>query len=279
MQLALALLLASLAPVASLSPAPADSVRPSQGERAARSIYQVHTVLDATLIAGGTVAAAIPYLFAKQLIHPRCPCDPREVNSFDRGTIGDASVFADDLSDVTVLAAIAAPPVLDALDVGFGGVLLEDSVVYAETMAIDAAFVSVTKAIVQRPLPRVYAGQGASIINTPNGYRSFYSGHTTATVAALSAGAMLYTLRHGDSTFQRTWPWVVTALIGTSVAVERVLAGRHFISDTIVGAATGAAVGVLVPLAHERAATAADGVSFGVIPSGDGAALSFALRL
>jgi membrane-associated phospholipid phosphatase len=259
---------------ASLTAAPPEALTPPPSAAGPRSIYRINPALDGALIAAGTVASAIPYLFAKQLIHPRCPCDPREVNGFDRGSIGDASKFADDLSDVTMVAAVAAPPLLDALDLGVRGELLEDLVVYAETMAIDTAFVSVTKAAVQRPLPRVYAGD-AGLINTPNGYRSFYSGHTTSTVAALSAGAMTWTLRHGDTAWNRTWPWLVTGLVGSSVAAERVLAGRHFVSDVLVGAATGAAIGILVPYLHARAPA----VSVGIAPADGGGQLAVSLRL
>jgi membrane-associated phospholipid phosphatase len=50
-----------------------------------------------------------------------------------------------------------------------------------------------------------------------------------------------------------TWqPWAVTVAVGTSVAFERVAAGKHFYSDVIVGAAAGTAVGSLVSLLHLR---------------------------
>ncbi|GAC1543490.1 MAG: hypothetical protein NVS2B9_10660 [Myxococcales bacterium] len=270
MTIAVLVLAATLA--APSAPPEAIAAAPAQS----RSIYAIHPVADGALIAGGTVAAAIPYFFAKQFIHPRCPCNRAEVNALDRGTIGDASDFADKLSDVTVLAAVAAPVAFDLFDLGLGAKreLVEDAVVYAEVLAINTALVSVTKAIVQRPLPRVYALQAPALIDSPNGYRSFYSGHTTTVVAALSAGAMTYTLRHGDSAWQRTWPWVATALVGGSVAVERVLAGRHFVSDVVVGAAVGAAVGTLVPLLHARGAAG----GLGIAPGEGGAMLSWTLR-
>src|SRR5258708_19892558 len=201
MPLAAAALLA-----ASLTAAPPEALTAPPAAAGPRSIYRIDPLLDGALIAAGTVAAAIPYLFAKQLIHPHCPCNPRDVNWLDRGSIGEGSKLGEGLSDVTMVAAVVAPPLLDALDLGVRDELLEDLVVYAETMAIDTAFVSVTKAAVQRPLPRVYAGE-VGLINSPNGYRSFYSGHTTSTVAALSAGAMTWTLRHGHTALTPPFPW------------------------------------------------------------------------
>jgi membrane-associated phospholipid phosphatase len=85
-------------------------------------------------------------------------------------------------------------------------------------------------------------------LNQPGGYRSFYSGHVSNVVAALSMTAMTLELRH----HQHIWPWLVVAAIGAMVAAERVAAGRHFYTDVAVGAFAGAAVGTLVPLAHRR---------------------------
>jgi membrane-associated phospholipid phosphatase len=274
MPIAVPLVLAAVlaAPVAPSAPPEAVSAKPVPS----RSIYALHPVADAAVIAGSTIAAAIPYLFARQLIHPRCPCDRAEVNALDRGAIGNSSALADHLSDVTMIAAVVAPVAFDVLDLGLGArkELLEDAVVYAEVLAINTALVSVTKTIVQRPLPRVYAMQAPGLIDSPDGYRSFYSGHTTTAVAALSAGAMTYTLRHGDSAWSRTWPWLTTAVVGGSVAVERVLAGRHFITDVAVGAAVGAAVGTLVPLLHARGPAG----RLSIVPAEGGAMLSWTLR-
>jgi membrane-associated phospholipid phosphatase len=86
---------------------------------------------------------------------------------------------------------------------------------------------------------------------------------------------MTWTLRHGDTAWNRTWPWLVTGLVGGSVAAERVLAGRHFVSDVLVGAATGAAIGILVPYLHARAPA----VAVGIAPADRGGQLSVSLRL
>lgn len=48
------------------------------------------------------------------------------------------------------------------------------------------------------------------------------------------------------------WPWLAVGVFGGSVAVERVLAGRHFYTNVIVGVAAGTAIGIAVPLLHRR---------------------------
>jgi len=215
---------------------------------------------------------ALPYAFSASLITPRCPCDPNEVNSFDRRAIGNSSDAADVISTVSAALAIAGPPVLDFLDVGSTPAFLEDMTVFAEALAINGALATLAKYITQRPLPRVYAQQAPDLINSPSGYRSFYSGHAANTFAALSVAAMTWGLRHGHS----VWPWVITVLLGTSVALERVLAGYHFPTDVIAGAAMGTAVGVAVPWLHARRQS--DVGTLALQPRSDGAGISWAMR-
>jgi membrane-associated phospholipid phosphatase len=216
-----------------------------------QSVYRISASVDIPVTLGAAVAGVVPYLYSDRLIKPRCPCDPAEVNGFDRGAIGNTNSTAAKLSDVTVSAVMLAPLALDALDLGgFNEVWWEDAVVFAQTLAINNALVTAAKFIAQRPLPRTYAGD-PNLIDKPEGYRSFYSGHTSTTFAALSATAMTIRLRYGE----KTWPWIVTGVVGTSVALERVADGRHFPTDVIAGAVMGTAVGIVVPWLHSRDGT------------------------
>ena len=232
--LALALLVAVSAPPEAINATPA-------------SVYRVSPAIDGSIIGASLLAIAIPYAFAGSFIHPHCPCAANEVNPLDRHVIGNHNKLLDDASDATAGIVMVAPLLLDGLDVGLSRTLLEDATVYGEALAVNGAMVTAVKYIAQRPLPRTYAGDPA-LVNQPGGYRSFYSGHTSLVVAALSVTAVTLEARHG----QRVWPWLVVAAIGTMVAAERVAAGRHFYTDVAVGAVAGAAVGTLVPMAHRR---------------------------
>lgn len=228
---------------------PADAAFSTDSKEPIQSEYHLNPAIDAAAITTATLANALPYAFASKLIQPRCPCDPNEVNSFDRGVIGNNNHFLDSLSDVSLSVAVAGPVLLDALDVGINSVFWEDFTVYVETLSVSGAFTTLAKYTVQRPLPKVYAGQDPALISEPGGYRSFYSGHSSLTFSALTAASFTYNLRHSSS----AWPWVMTGVFGTSVALERVAAGRHFYTDVIVGAIAGAGIGLLVPWLHERA--------------------------
>jgi membrane-associated phospholipid phosphatase len=166
------------------------------------------------------------------------------VNSFDRGVIGNSSTSADIISDVTLGLAIVVPPIADWIALRRLRPWLEDAVVFAETLSVNGAFVTLAKFTVQRPIPRVYSDP--ALASDPGNYRSFYSGHTSFAVSALSAASVTMNLRYG-----LTWqPWVVTALVGASVAAERIWAGNHFYTDVLMGAGAGLVVGAGVPLLH-----------------------------
>jgi membrane-associated phospholipid phosphatase len=236
----------------------------SPGQAWSQEVYRIHPLAEGTLVAAMALGELIPLAFADDLIRERCPCDPAEVDAFDRPVIGNQNPLANTASNWEVGAAILAPLALDAWDVGFSRAYAEDALVFGETLALNGALVTLAKYLYQRPLPRVYAGQDPTLEKEPGGYRSFYSGHTSFAVAALSAASFTENLRHGFS----IWPWLGTAAVGSSVAWERVADGRHFYSDVIVGAVAGIACGVVVPWMHSTPGSLAlrpmeDGVLMG----------------
>lgn len=237
--LAAALAAPNLAPARDPNPAP-DPPPPS--------VYKISPLWDGTVLGVSLLGVIVPYADASALIHPRCPCDPNEVNGFDRSVIGNHDKVADSVSDATAAVALLGPPVAELALLGVHRETLEDLTVEGEAIAVAGALVTLAKYTVQRPLPLVYAGQAPDLIGKPGGYRSFYSGHTTLTFAALMAASTTWTLRRGPS----VWPWIASTAVGASVMAERVAAGRHFYTDVLVGAATGVGVGLLVPWLHER---------------------------
>jgi membrane-associated phospholipid phosphatase len=227
-------------------PAPDLSLRdPSPPQQ----VYRLNLAVDIPVTVVGGLAALARASLKDKLSRISCPCDPAGLNFIDRGTVSNNSSHAANVaSDVTVAVAIAAPVVLDLLDVGLSRAFGEDLMIFAETLAVDTTIQQVANFAVARPRPRTYANDPAYLTSS-EGYLSFYSGHVATVFAALSAASFTLRLRYGE----QVWPWVVTGALGSSVAVERVLAGSHFPTDVAAGAVAGVAIGIAVPWLHARA--------------------------
>jgi membrane-associated phospholipid phosphatase len=258
--------LALMAGVASMVLAPA-SARAEEDDPAPKEVYQVRLVVDGPIIAVGALAGLLRYTLASRFIDRTCPCDPSNINRFDRGAVGNDSVTADRIADVTVGLALGLPPLLDLLDVGASRAFVEDITVMSETVMIAILFQQIANIGVQRPRPLTYAGE-PDFVTTDEGYLSFYAGHVSTGVAAVTAAAYTVRLRYGE----RIWPWLVTAAVGGSLAVERVVSGHHFPSDSLVGLATGVSIGLAVPWLHART----PGMHLAVIPDPGNSGLAIA---
>ncbi|HEX9051525.1 MAG TPA: phosphatase PAP2 family protein [Anaeromyxobacter sp.] len=211
------------------------------------SVYRVNLAVDGPVLGAAAAAALVPYVLQDRIVRERCPCDVSEIPRFERFVVGYRSNAADIASDTLAALSVAVPATVEALALGWGRPLLEDGVVLAETVLVNGAIVTTVKDLVQRPTPRAYAGD-AAIVSRPTGYRAFYSGHTSLTVAALTAAAWTWRFRRGPA----AWPWVVVAAGGAGVGALRIAGGNHFPTDVAAAAVAGLAVGTAVPLLHHR---------------------------
>jgi membrane-associated phospholipid phosphatase len=234
------------------SPTPPVPVRDSMPEvitpaPKAPEVYRVHLAVDIPIIAVGGGAGLARILFEDKLARKSCPCDQASINRLDRWAVGYHSQAASVAADVTVYGVLITLPLVDLIDLGFGRALGEDVVVYVEALAVTTALQNATNFIVARPRPRTYAGDPA-FLNSGEGYVSFYAGHVSTVSAGLAVAALTLRKRYGE----QVWPWIVGALITTSVAVERVASGHHFPTDVAIGAVAGTAVGLAIPWLHLR---------------------------
>lgn len=220
-------------------------------------IYRLNPLADAVVIGAGVVLTAGPALLSSKLIRPRGLGDPSTLNALDRSVIGNSNAAAGLASNITALVALALPVAIDFADVGAGPELFHDAVVMAEVLSVAGAAMSYAKYSTQRRSPLLY--QAGGNVDDPNLYKSFVSWQTTLTFATLSATAFTLNERHDFG----PWPWIATALIGGSVAAERVASGRAFYTDVAAGALLGVATGTLVPWLHVRGMAAMAGPTQG----------------
>lgn len=226
-----------------------DATEPAQPSPS-RSVYEVRPAVDVPITVAAASVGLVRILWEDDLARIRCPCDPSGLNAIDRGTVGNHSHAASLAGDITVYTLMALPPLADLVDLGFGRTWLEDLMVFAETLAVDTAIQNAVNFAVSRPRPRTYAGD-PEFLKSGEGYLSFYAGHVATAFSAMSAASSTIGRRYG----QRVWPWILTAVLAGSVAVERVASGHHFPTDVGVAAVVGTAEGIVVPWLHARKRT------------------------
>jgi membrane-associated phospholipid phosphatase len=236
-------------PAASPGPAPepAPVTTTAAHDSSPRSVYEVRLALDIPIIVAGATAGLMRTYLGNHIVDHRCPCSADEVNAFDRHVIGNHSNAAGLVSDITVGLALGIPPVVDLVVVGPHRAFAEDFIVAAETVMVSTLLQQVANFGYQRPRPRTYVGD-PSAITQGEGYLSFLAGHVATTTAVLAAASFTIRKRYGE----QVWPWVVTGVVASSVATERLLGGYHFPSDVALGAALGLGVGLAVPWLHAR---------------------------
>jgi hypothetical protein len=176
-------------------------------------------------------------------------CDPGGLNWLDRKVAGRYHPAWGTWSDVGVysLEAIAAAGVV--VDGGLRDGL-NDLVVIAEATMLANAASGVSTAITGRPRPYMYGTDAPlSVREDGNGGLSFFSGHTSTAFGLVTSTFVTLHRLHPES----RWPWYVLAGGVASagfVGATRILAGWHFPTDVVAGAAVGTAVGVIVPSLH-----------------------------
>jgi membrane-associated phospholipid phosphatase len=181
------------------------------------------------------------------------PCDPSQINAFDRLAIGHSNQNARTAATVIEFVPIIYLG-LDMFDVGLKNwkTYLTDLWVVAEALAWNGAVQDIVRRAVRRPRPFLYtAGVYPSERDGSDAGFSFYSGHTSFAFALATSCSYTFTLRHPHS----KWKWVVWPALMAVASIEpvlRVYSGDHFPTDVIVGALAGSAIGVLFPALHRR---------------------------
>lgn len=171
--------------------------------------------------------------------------DKNEVNEFDRTFMTSYNKPMDYVSTGLELTSLAFPLVCFMAP---GEDHLEIGIQYAETMAVAIGLRFLFKGTIERARPYMYfEGAPEKEIKKGDWNKSFMSGHSILTFA--SAGFTTFTFLRYCPDSEWTIPVIATTWsIAATTAVLRVASGNHFVTDVLAGAATGAAVGFLIPL-------------------------------
>ena len=178
-----------------------------------------------------------------------------EVNRFDRFSAGWHSESAKKTSDIPFYGSFALAPALMLFNDNIRGKAGQVFVLYVETMAITGAFFTMTNGLVPRDRPLTYSPEVPLSDKTrANAQNSFYAGHTAAAASATFFAAKIFHDFHPDSP-ARPYVWAAAAALPAGVGYLRLRAGKHFLSDNMLGYAMGAAAGILVPQLHKKTNT------------------------
>jgi membrane-associated phospholipid phosphatase len=171
------------------------------------------------------------------------------IPAVDRFSAGWYSERAQATSDAFCYGTIALVPALLAFDPNVHGRYGQAAGLYLETMATTAALFTLTVGTVTRYRPYLYGSEGGKLRGGPVATDSFFGGHTAHTATATFFAAQVFHDFNPSSKLQ-PYVWGAAAAVPAVVACFRIRAGKHFLTDNLVGYAVGATVGLVVPRLH-----------------------------
>ncbi len=246
------------------------------------SPYKTKFKVDGPITLGGVAASGLGLYFIsnKNGLSPEevSGLSKTNVNKFDRFSAGNYDEDAKKLSDIPLYSSFVMPLAL-LLDKKVVGSAPQVFLLYGETMAITGTLYAMTAGTVYRNRPLVYSDKAPlDKRTTKNATNSFFAGHTAATASATFFAAKVFNDYNPDSPW-RPVVWGAAAAIPASVGYLRLKAGKHFLSDNLIGYTIGSTVGILVPHLHKKSNTS--GVS--LVPTfdqveGNGFAITYSFK-
>ncbi|MEJ8757907.1 phosphatase PAP2 family protein [Pontibacter sp. H259] len=195
--------------------------------------------------------------------------DKSDVNPFDRFSAGYHSLSAKKASDFPFYGSFAMPFLMllnDNVNNKTGQVL----VLYVETMAVTGTLFTLANGNTERARPLVYSDEVEMKERTEaNAQNSFFAGHTAATAAASFFAAKIFHDFNPDSG-ARPYVWAAAAAVPASVGYLRLKAGKHFLSDNLIGYTVGALSGIVIPQLHKKTNNTGISLTPAVIPTING---------
>ena len=171
--------------------------------------------------------------------------DRNSVPAIDRATMRPYSEFHHNASHAMFALAMLAPvPVMVGQE---RSVAQTVAVMYGQTLLLSFGLKRTLVHVFPRYRPQSYFGTGSSRLHQDqNTRKSFPSGHTAHPFAAATFATTVFSAVYPDSRYRYAIA-AGTYGVAASVATLRVMAGKHFLSDVVAGAALGSFAGWLVP--------------------------------
>jgi hypothetical protein len=179
--------------------------------------------------------------------------DKNDIPKFDRWAAGNYSDNAQLASDILCYPTLVIAPGLLAFNDNVRGRYGQVLGLYVQALAFSDAAFTLSAGNVYRYRPFVYGTEGpANKRGSKIATNSFFAGHTAHTATATFFAAKVFSDFNPDSP-ARPYVWTAAAIVPAAVAYNRIQAGKHFLSDNLLGYTVGAASGILVPQLHKTA--------------------------
>ena len=175
--------------------------------------------------------------------------DKSEVNTFDRSFMFSYNKYLDYFSDYYLTFALASLPVISVIpNIKNSAILLNYGIMYAESLLLTYGTVFSFKSTINRYRPYMYDN------GVPGGKENDYHNSFPSSATAFAFLGVTFF----STTYSHEFPeskWKIPLIIGgytlaAGVGTMRVLAGSHFPTDVLAGAAIGSLYGWLIPWLH-----------------------------
>lgn len=172
---------------------------------------------------------------------------------WDRPFAGTHHPGFDMSSDIVLYGLSAAVLGMGALDFGLGNSPGDETLAFFVS-ALEIALWQNGLNYLARSLklwgrPEIY--RSGADRSAAESWGSFYSGHTGAAFAAAVLGGYWFQEKHPNSPY-KPLVWGTALSLSTAVGAMRLAAGKHCLSDVVVGAALGAATSFAVLRLHRE---------------------------
>ena len=216
------------------------------GNLKAESVFSLNWKTDITL---GVLAigVSVSSLFIEtQPSHIPFSLGRSDVNAFDRAfMVTQQSAAIRRISDVTVVG-LGILPVFSLLDNFNANTVLTYAVMYSQAMLLAYGTRMLMKNNITRFRPFLHDGRE---LRPDHPHNSFPSGHTNSAFLSATFFSTTFSLEHPDSRWR--WPVIIGShAVAASVGAMRMMAGMHFLTDVLAGAAIGSLYGWLIPTLH-----------------------------
>lgn len=218
--------------------------------------YHTRFAVDAPIVAGlGAISAVGLHLSMKRdgpTNAELATFNKKDVPAFDRFSAGYYSEGFQTAGDLICYPSLVIAPGLLALSPAVRGRYGQVLGLYLQTLLATGAIFTMSIGTLPRYRPYLYGPEGGDQRTGHIATNSFFAGHTAHTATATFFAAKVFHDFNPDSPAQ-PYVWAAAAVVPAVVAYTRIEAGKHFLSDNLVGYAVGATMGVVVPQLHKVA--------------------------